>query len=87
MISLLTGSILAEKLITIASLLMVWWVLNEDIFFAKHCLKLAVFTYSWIGHGLQSGPMLAFLLWLSDFKAKTSFWFLVKKIRDHLFLF
>ena len=36
-------------------------------------------TYSSIDHGLQSGPMLAFLLWLSDFKTKTSFGFLIKK--------
>ena len=35
--------------------------------------------YSWIGHGLQSAPTLAFSLWLSDFKTKTSFGFLVKK--------
>ena len=34
--------------------------------------------YNWIGHGLQSGPTLAFLLWLSDFKTETSFEFLVK---------
>ena len=35
--------------------------------------------YSWTGHGLQSGPTLAFSLWLSDFKTKTSFGFLTKK--------
>ena len=35
--------------------------------------------YSWIGHGLQSGPTLAFSLWLSDFKTKTIFGFLIKK--------
>ena len=36
--------------------------------------------YSWIGHGLQGGPTLAFL-WLPDFKTKTSSGFLIKKIR------
>ena len=35
-------------------------------------------SYSWIDHGLQSGPTLAFLLWLSEFKTKTSFGFLIK---------
>ena len=35
--------------------------------------------YSWVGHGLQSGPTLAFSLCLSDFKTKTSFGFLIKK--------
>ena len=35
--------------------------------------------YSRIGHKLQSGPTLAFLLWLSEFKIKTSFGFLIKK--------
>ena len=29
--------------------------------------------YSWIGHPLQAGLTLAFLLWLSDFKSETSF--------------
>ena len=43
--------------------------------------------YSWIGHGLQSGPTLAFSLWLSDFKTKTSFGFLIKKIRGHFSFF
>ena len=41
--------------------------------------------YSWIGHGLQSGPTLAFSLWLSEFKPKTSFGFLINKIRGHFF--
>ena len=35
--------------------------------------------YSWVGHGLQGGPTLAVLLWLSNFKTKTSFGFLIKK--------
>ena len=35
--------------------------------------------YSWIPHGLRSGPTLAFSLWLSDFKTKISFGFLIKK--------
>ena len=43
-------------------------------------------VYSWIGHGLQSEPTLAFLLWLSDFKTKTIFGFLVKKL-GVIFLF
>ena len=43
--------------------------------------------YSWIGHGLQSGPTLAFSLWQSDFKTKTSFGFLVKEIRGRFFSF
>ena len=42
-------------------------------------------VYSWIGHELQSGPTLVFLLWLSDFKARTSFGFLIKNIRDCFF--
>ena len=42
-------------------------------------------TYSWIGHGLQSGPTLECSLWLSDFKTKTSFGFLTKKIRGRFF--
>ena len=44
-------------------------------------------TYSSIGHGLQSGPTLAFSLWLSYFKTKTSFGLLVKKIRGRVFYF
>ena len=35
--------------------------------------------YSWIGHGLQSELTLAFSLWLSEFKTKTSFGFIIKK--------
>ena len=42
--------------------------------------------YSWIGHGLQSGPTLTVSLWLSDFKTKTSFGFLIKK-SEFLFYF
>ena len=45
------------------------------------------YVYSWIGHVLQSGPTLAFLLWLSEFKTKASFGFLIKKIRVHFFYF
>ena len=41
--------------------------------------------YNWIGHGLQSGPLLAFSLWLSGFKIKTGFGFLIKKIRGRIF--
>ena len=44
-------------------------------------------NYSWIGHGLQSEPTLAFSLMLSDFKTKTSFWFLVKKSGVVLFFY
>ena len=43
-------------------------------------------NYSWIGHRLQSGSTLEFLLWLSNFKTKTSFGFPVKKIRGRFFL-
>ena len=43
--------------------------------------------YSWIDHGLQTGPTLAFLLWPSDFKTKTSFGFLIKKSGVFLFIF
>ena len=43
------------------------------------------YCYNWIGHGLQSVPTLAFLLWQSDFKTKSSFGFLNKKIRGCLF--
>ena len=42
-------------------------------------LHLAALSYSWIGHGLQNGPTLVFLLYLSDFKTKTNFGFLIKK--------
>ena len=46
------------------------------------------YNYSWIDHGLQSGPItLAFSLWLSESKTKTSFWFLIKKIRGPFFYF
>ena len=38
--------------------------------------------YSCVGYGLQSGPTLAFSLWPTDFKTKTSFGFLIKKIRS-----
>ena len=44
-------------------------------------------TYSWIGHGLQSGPTLAFSLLLSNFKTKTSFESLIKKIRGRFLYF
>ena len=50
-------------------------------------LHLAALSYSWIGHGLQNGPTLAFLLWLSEFKTKTSFGFLIKTIRGCFFIF
>ena len=43
-------------------------------------------SYSWVGDGLQSGPTLVFSMWLSDFKTKTSFGFLIKKIRGRIFL-
>ena len=36
-------------------------------------------NYSCIGQGLQSGPTQAFSLWLSYFKTKISFGFIVKK--------
>ena len=42
-------------------------------------------TYSWIGHRLQAGFTLAFLLWLSDFKSKTSFGFLSPKYTGRIF--
>ena len=38
----------------------------EDLSAAKIC-------YSWISHGLQSRSTSTFLLWLSNFKTKTSF--------------
>ena len=50
-------------------------------------LKQTDFFYSWIGHGLQSGPTLAFSLWLSVFKTKTSFGFLIKHIGGRIFWF
>ena len=43
--------------------------------------------YSWIGHGLQSGPKLTFSLWLFEFKTKTSFGFLIKNIRGRFLFF
>ena len=43
--------------------------------------------YSWIGHRLQTGLTLAFLLWLSDFKTKTSFGFLSPNYTGHVFWF
>ena len=43
--------------------------------------------YSWIDHGLQSGHTLGFLLWLSNFKTKTSFGFLIKEVRGRFFIF
>ena len=61
-------------------------------FASVYCLCLASTTldfptlsYSWIGHGLQNGPMLVFSLWLSDFKTNTSFGFLIKKTRGSFF--
>ena len=42
--------------------------------------------YSWIGQGLQGGPTLTFSLWLSDFKTKTSFGYLIKNSGVVLFL-
>ena len=45
-------------------------------------------TGYWIDHGLlQSGPTLAFSLWLSNFKTKTRFGFLIKKIRGRFYIF
>ena len=44
-------------------------------------------TYSWIGHRLQTGLTLAFLLWLSDFKTKTSFGFPSANYTGHVFWF
>ena len=43
--------------------------------------------YSWVGHGLQGGPTLAISLWLSEFKTKASFGFLIKEIRGSFFYF
>ena len=36
----------------------------------KHFTDARDRKYSWIGHGLQRGPTLAFSLWLSEFKTK-----------------
>ena len=44
-----------------------------------------VCKYSWIGHRLQAGLTLAFLLWPSDFKSKTSFGFLSPNYTQHVF--
>ena len=76
-----------------------WW--SEEAVEVCICIFLAPFVtkeqiylrdyfylrYSWIGHGLQSGPTLAFSLWLSDFKTKTSFGFLIKKNQGLFFCF
>ena len=47
----------------------------------------ALIKYSWIGHRVQSGPALLFSLWLSDLKNKTSFRFLIKKMRGRFLFF
>ena len=41
--------------------------------------------YSSIGHRLQTGLMLVFLLWRSDFKSKTIFGFLSPNYTGHVF--
>ena len=41
-------------------------------------------SYSWIGYGLQSGPTLVFLLWMSDFKTKTIFGILIKSQKGRI---
>ena len=43
-------------------------------------------SYSWIGHGLQSGPTLACSLWRSEVNTKTGFGCLIENIRGRLFL-
>ena len=43
-----------------------------------------IFMYIWIGHGLKSGTTLAFSMWLSNVKTKTSFGFLI--IRNYEFI-
>ena len=53
--------------------------LVTDLNVFLYALFLLSRVYSWIDYGLQSGPTLAFLLWMSDFKTKTSFGFLIKK--------
>ena len=49
--------------------------------------KMKSYDNSWIGHGLQSGPTLAFSLWLSEFKTNTNFGFLIKKNQGSFFVF
>ena len=51
------------------------------------CMYVLNYIYSWIGHGLKSGPTLAFLLWLTDFKIKNIVGFPIKKIRGRFFKF
>ena len=63
---------------------------KKEIFesvWTEYVVHLGYAPYSWIGHELQSGPTLVFSLWLSEFKIKTSFGFLIKKIRGRFFNF
>ena len=62
-----------------------WSLLHQKL--KKNAHEFVEQRYSWIGHGLQSGPTLAFSLWLSDIKTKTSFGFLIKNYRGHFFNF
>ena len=50
-----------------------------------HCN--GVDTYSWIGHRLQTGLTLAFLLLSYNFKSETSFGFLSPNYTGHVFWF
>ena len=58
--------------------------LVTDLNVFLYALFLLSRVYSWIDYGLQSGPTLAFLLWMSDFKTKTSFGFLINKTRGQI---
>ena len=49
--------------------------------------KRLIVKYSWIGHGLQSGPTLACSLWLSDLKNQEQLWISRQKNQGSFFNF
>ena len=52
----------------------------------RHAAPVGPYNYSWIGHRLQTGLTLVFLLLLSNFKTKTSFGFLSPNYTGRVFL-
>ena len=81
-IQVFSSNTLQAKLSLLCSVQIEFYVSAGCLAFAPgNNMQVFPLVYSWIGHGLQSGPTFAFTLWLSEVKTKTSFGFLFKEIR------
>ena len=76
---------LCPYLHTTCYILPMYYILYIMCILHRWYLYVLLIIYSWIGHRLQTGLTLAFLLWLFDFKTKTSFGFLSPNYTGYLF--